>query len=60
MFQSIIDTHDFGGDIHSVELQILILLVWVGRNGTKIFIIMIILLNMKFCFQQWKYNQRIH
>ena len=48
MFQSIIGTHDFGGDIHSVELQILILLVWVGRNGTKIFINMIILIILTF------------
>ena len=35
IFQSIIDTHHFGGDIHTVELQISILLVWMGKNSTK-------------------------
>ena len=35
IFQSIIDTHHFGGDVHTVELQISILLVWVVENSTK-------------------------
>ena len=35
IFQSIIDTHHFGGDVYTVELQISILVVWVVENSTK-------------------------
>ena len=38
IFQSILNTHKCLGEIHTVELQILILLVWVGGNLTKRFI----------------------
>ena len=38
IFQSIIDNHHFWGDINTVELHILIILVQVGRNLNKTFI----------------------
>ena len=45
---SIIDTHHFGGDIHTVEIQILIISGWLGRNWTKMFINMMILIILPF------------